>query len=254
MAPRTSARVNPQQPQQPTNDPRSARASEKQPETTPPPTQMQLAPDDTDLAEIHNGLHGNPYFLGNSQILDHVQWISSGREQKLVVRRSDENKRYESAVLEWVGEISASNFWLYACAGWNGERGPNDDWKNLSPFEKAKARAHVRSPDHPLFANDWEDCITNLVKITDAAKKSNAKTLNSVLQHGEVKIRHSIFEVSLLLLPMIVVLMLDPKQRKSDSYSQEESFDSDEETINSKSASGMYFIYGSLLLTLKILR
>jgi hypothetical protein len=107
----------------------------------------------------------------------------------------DENAVRDPAIIEWVGEINPNNFWLYPCGGWNGERGPNDDWEKASPFELAKARAVIRRPSHELFSDDWKKCIANINRLMSMAKHPQSKIALSILQDSDVKVRHSIFEV-----------------------------------------------------------
>jgi hypothetical protein len=125
-----------------------------------------------------------------------VEWIADGRKHKLVLKSRDADGGIrEPAVLQWVGEISPNNFWLYACGGWNGERGSEGKWAKPSPFETAKARGLVRCPANDLFAADWETCIDNINRLIELGKKPNSRTALNVVQDDEIKIRHSIFEV-----------------------------------------------------------
>jgi hypothetical protein len=151
--------------------------------------------DDTILQQIHSDLQNSDYFLGSMDLSQHVEWVNSGRQQVLVQKRENPGDRYEPAILEFIAEVSPNNFWLYACAGWNGERGPNDNWEKASPFEKAKARAFLRRPSQGVVASDWKPCLANLHKLMMLAKKKVANTELSLVQDEEVKIRHAIFEV-----------------------------------------------------------
>ena len=173
--------------------------------TTPPdtspmePTHSAASPfqDDTDLETIKETLHNSTTYLGNPNLLKHVEWVDAGRMKQLALKTDNTGGKYEPAILEWVGEISPTNFWLYACAGWNGDKGPNDDWRKSSLFETAKARANIRSANHTLFATDWKPCMKNIDVLTAAAKSfnTNSRTALNIIQGDEVKIRHSIFEV-----------------------------------------------------------
>jgi hypothetical protein len=151
---------------------------------------------DSDLKKVNEGLHKEELFLGNPDLLENVEWVEFGRQRVLVSKKNvTDDGDPETAVLQWVGEISPHNFWLYPCAGWNGERGPRGEWEKASPFENAKARANIRAPSQPFFATDWALCLRNLENVMNSAKKPNARTALSVIQDDEVKVRHSIFQV-----------------------------------------------------------
>jgi hypothetical protein len=161
-----------------------------------PHPQTPFESNDTDLREIKNYLCQSKTFLANQNLADNVEWVEFGRQRKLVMKNAkDADAIRDPAIIEWVGEISPNNFWLYPCAGWNGERGPNSDWEKRSPFELAKARAVVRRPSHALFTDDWKKCIANINRLMAMAKHPNSKTALSILQDADIKIRHSIFEL-----------------------------------------------------------
>jgi|ERR1700722_8592056 len=168
--------------------------------TPSPKHQSQLTPihDDSDLQHINQALKSSRLFLGNPNLLEHVEWADLGRQKILVINKSDGEGELEPAVLEWVGDISAHNFWLYACGGWNGERGPQDKWSKVSPFEKTKARGYLRQSSHAIFAKDWNACIQNVNKLIPAAKKVKGDTSLHIIQGEEIRIRHAIFEVCVL--------------------------------------------------------
>ena len=100
-------------------------------------------------------------------------------------------------MLEWIGEISPWNSWLYACTGWNGDLGPNNSWTKASPFEKAKARAEVHIPSSPVLAQDWQKSIMNVKALMMMAVNSSQDelTAHSLLHEDAIKIQHAIFEV-----------------------------------------------------------
>ena len=150
---------------------------------------------DAELDKIREYLANDTSYLGHRSLLENVEWINYGRKWILAPKVVEgEEGSLQPAVLKWVGEVSPHNFWLYPCAGWNGERGPNGDWEKSSPFTAAKARANISRPNHPAFANDWKACIQNLSDLLDVAKKPNTATALSVIQGNEVRVRHSIFE------------------------------------------------------------
>jgi len=130
--------------------------------TTPPdtspiePTHPAASPfqDDTDLEMIKETLHNSITYLNNPNLLKHVEWVDAGCMKQLTLKTDNTGGKYKPAILEWVGEISPINFWLYTCASWNRDKGPNNDWQKLSPFETAKARANIQSANHMLFALD----------------------------------------------------------------------------------------------------
>lgn len=153
---------------------------------------------DSDLEQLRSALSHSKVFLGNPDITQHVEWIEAGRQQVLVLKEETEGRDRDPAVLEWIGEISPSNYWLYACAGWNGERGPDGSWSRESPFEKAKARGQVRRPIDPLLSREWDACIANMERLMDMAKNNlKSPTALSTILANEIKIRHSIFEVNI---------------------------------------------------------
>jgi hypothetical protein len=150
-----------------------------------------------DVRQIRSAMTQSKFFLGNPDIAQHVEWIEAGRQRILVEKEGGESGERVPAVLEWIGEISSTNYWLYACAGWNGERGPDGSWNRESPFEKAKARGQIRRAIDPLLAEDWDACIVNMRGLMDMAKtNSKSPTALSTILANEIKIRHSIFEVS----------------------------------------------------------
>jgi hypothetical protein len=157
---------------------------------------VPFAQDDSDLERVNVSLRLSDLFLGNPKILENVKWVPDGRHHKLVLKARDGDDNFRKpAVLEWVGEISPSNFWLYACARWNGERGPMGLWEKPSPFETAKARARVQCPTYIQFVADWQACVNNLNSLMKLHMKLNSRIALSILQDNEVKIRHGIFEV-----------------------------------------------------------
>ena len=152
--------------------------------------------DDADLEKIKKALVHDKSFLGHPDLFEHVEWVGYGRKWILASKASErEEIAREPAVVQWVGEISPHNFWLYPCAGWNGEHGPNGDWDKSSPFETAKARANIRCPSQAVFAIDWKACMQNLMELMDAAKRPNSRTALNLIQDNEVKVRHSVFEM-----------------------------------------------------------
>jgi hypothetical protein len=194
---------------------------------------------DDDLRAIRESLHESPLFLANPDLLNNVEWVEFGRRQKLVVKNPDDNNTVrEPAVLEWVGEISPINFWLYPCGGWNGERGPNGDWEKASPFETAKARAVVRCPSHEIFSEDWSACITNTERLMSLLKKDKSKTSLSIIQNDEIKIRHALFEVIIIqtlvfyFYFMVVFRLLQPKENHEQTTADDGNSD-DDKTVNS---------------------
>ena len=183
-------------PSSPANTSRPRQRAPKAEETTSRPL---FADDEQDLAVINTALQTSTFYLGNPDLLRYVKWVETGRQQVLIANNDEDNQ--EPAVLEWIGEISPSNFWLYACAGWNGELGPNNNWSKASPFEKAKAKAQVRIPSQPAFAQDWQTCIANINALMTTVVTSSQDERNAYsLLHGDsIKIRHAIFEVRRML-------------------------------------------------------
>jgi hypothetical protein len=122
--------------------------------------------------------------------------MPDGRRHKLVLKNRHGNDDVrEPAILEWIGEISANDFWLYTCAGWNGELGPQGQWEKPSPFESAKARALVCCPSYAPFALDWKACTENIDRLMALKMKPNSRIALSLLCDEDIKIRHAIFEV-----------------------------------------------------------
>jgi hypothetical protein len=180
---------------------RNAKQRDPGPEVTPTPPPPSVDSDsafrdDPLYIDIKTNLHQNPFFLGRDGLLSAVSWVPAGRRLALVQNGVDDGEPKVPAVLQWVGEINPSSFWLYACAGWNGARGPNDAWTTVSPFENAKARGHIRQPGWPLFSQDWTVCLKNLNRLMTSAKTLDSVTSYSLIEDEEIKIRHSIFEVS----------------------------------------------------------
>jgi hypothetical protein len=80
---------------------------------------------------------------------------------------------------------------------WNGKRAPSNAWVRTTPFEKAEARGRVRRPPQRFFAEVWRACLDDIDNLQNSAKKFDEDTARSILQDGEIKIRHQIFEVRL---------------------------------------------------------
>ena len=151
-----------------------------------PTSSTHVTHEDERALDIRSSLLQNPLFFGNPNLLSGVKWVQSGHQFILVKTGEKRGGLETSAVLEWVGEISPSNFWLYACAGWNGEKWPSNTWANNSPFKKAKLRAHIRQPDGTVFEQDWPTCIENLERLMSSAKKQDSKTVYSLLEDDEI--------------------------------------------------------------------
>ena len=169
-----------------------------QPPTTQSTNILTFPTNDCDLEDIATALAQSPFHLANPNLLNHVRWYLIGRS-RLLVESDSENPDGEPvpAVLQWAGEISLDNFWLYACAGWNGEPGPNNNWSKASPFEKAKAKAMVRAPSHPILAQNWPACIDNINRLMASLLGNSQDPTNvlSLIVDDNIKIRHSIFQV-----------------------------------------------------------
>jgi hypothetical protein len=154
--------------------------------------------------DLVNTLRENSLDLANNEILSQLDWVQSGRSSTsmlVINHRDDEDELYKPAILEFVGEISPASFWLYACGGWNGDRGPTGSWLKPCPFEKARSRAHIRCSSFPFYARFWSPTIDNLKKIVQLAvarvNSSREKTIDYNLVYGnEIRIRHSVFFVS----------------------------------------------------------
>jgi hypothetical protein len=178
------------------------------------------APEHEDLSscarDLVNALSVNSLNLANPDVLTQVDWVQSGRSSTstLVVNHKDENDQlYRPAILEFVGEISPASFWLYACGGWNGDRGPTNSWSKPCPFEKARARAHVRRSSFPFYARLWTPAIDNLKKIINlgVTRVSNARDKGidyNVVYGNEIRIRHSVFFVRMIKLHIVMTTMM----------------------------------------------
>jgi hypothetical protein len=153
--------------------------------------------------DLVNTLSGLSLNLSNADILNQLDWVQSGRSSTsflVVNHKDDDDHLYKPAILEFVGDLSPGAFWLYACGGWNGERGPSNSWSKACPFEKARARAHVRRSSYPFYARSWTPCIDNLKKIVNLAvtrvPSSRDKPIDyNVVYGNEIRLRHSVFFV-----------------------------------------------------------
>ncbi|KAH9977770.1 hypothetical protein BGW80DRAFT_1249462 [Lactifluus volemus] len=147
-----------------------------------------------DTRDVLKQLDGSTYHLSSASLLDHVQWAPSGRRYILVTKDKTHNK-FSPVQLECVAEINPEKFWLYACGGWSGEKGPTGNWSTPTPFEKAKARGHLRRPQHPDLHHLWPNYMANLDAIVTLATSTSKDTRmdHKVVENKEIKIRHSIF-------------------------------------------------------------
>jgi hypothetical protein len=165
-----------------------------------PPTRSVLG-DNHDLRGLLGTLYRNTLHLGNPELLQHVQWIQSGKHYLLVQKDQDQdNTEYQPAVIQCIGELDPETFWLYACGGWSGQSGPNKDWATPT-FDKAKARAQLRLPAWLEFDSTWQAYLHNLENIVQMPLpgiKDTPPVALSIRKNDNVALRHSVFLVCAL--------------------------------------------------------
>jgi hypothetical protein len=139
--------------------------------------------------DLVNELSNLSLNLANPDVLNQVDWVQQGRSSTsiLVLNHKDEGEDlYSPAILEFVGELSPGSFWLYACAGWNGDRGPSNSWSKPCPFEKARARAHVRRSTFAYYSKFWTPAFENLKKIVNLGVTCAAGTRDKAVDYNIV--------------------------------------------------------------------
>jgi hypothetical protein len=139
-----------------------------------------------------------PFQAANPQLLDHVEWVETGRSYQLSNKQSTSHSHTpDPAILHCVGELSPNKFYLLACGGWDGERGPQNVWTNPTPIHKAKARCRVRSPGLLSVDEQWSVTLKNLTAIMRMPFATSSLPLSrSLLDVKELLVRHSLFRVS----------------------------------------------------------
>ena len=90
--------------------------------------------------------------------LDHLRWVDVGRRCVFVLSPHSTHRSLAGTARkdpETIGPDPCSRFRLF-------------EWSGTLPFEKAKARAWIRSHEHPTLATDWKEGIDNLNRIVPA--------------------------------------------------------------------------------------
>ncbi|KAH9917577.1 hypothetical protein B0H21DRAFT_827723 [Amylocystis lapponica] len=151
--------------------------------------QRQLSVIDQAIADIKD----LPFYLGGHDLLNHVQWdrTSDGTDVLIKRRAADaEDDPGEEALPEWVGQVDAGDFWLYACGGWSGK---------LGPFGKTKAKAvMLPGTQYMSLAKLWPSLLNNLTTLQKQSCEGTwVNTGNYLLlapNEKGIRIRHCVFE------------------------------------------------------------
>jgi hypothetical protein len=155
---------------------------------------------DRDLRALLDTLYKHPYHMGNLRLVEHVQWVRSGNHYILVqMERAQGSGAYKPALLQCLGDLSSEHFRLYACAGWAGEHGPNDEWPNATPFVNAKATGVLEPPSCLALDATWKAYTDNLkacMHLPLPGDKDRHPSALCILEYDELPLRHAIFHVS----------------------------------------------------------
>lgn len=163
------------------------------------------------LLDARQRLLNTGLYLAHPTIRDKVEWIRDGKGHKLVVKNTkpvdDDAENLpppEMAMVSLIAVISTNDFWMSSDAGW---KGPTAFTKTLAD---AKASCTGEKPNVDTFGDDFVTAITNLQWFQDQIATHGFTVKKGALigQPGaipdtyKVKIRHSLFEVSVRLWPL----------------------------------------------------
>ena len=112
------------------------------------------------LVEAHRKLTGTSFYLGESAVLDNVEWVRDGRANQLVVKveeavaTSDTN--LQLAKLSAIVKIDCDDFWMTSDAGY---QKPSVVWKTLADVKLSCA---MTMPDLQPVKMDYASVVSNL--------------------------------------------------------------------------------------------
>ena len=150
-------------------------------------------------------------YLANPQFRDNVEWIRNGKSHKLVKKSSPTNSAAtdadgdsttptlpEMAILSIIVVISSEDFWLTSDAGWKGVT------KFSKSFADVKPSCTAERPTFEGLSEDFDTAIQNLKWLQDQIATHGFHTKKGLLVGNaglpQIKIRHVLFEVIILLL------------------------------------------------------
>ena len=152
------------------------------------------------LLEAHWKLSGTRFYLGESAVLDNVEWVRDGRANRLVVKVEEgvegtETSDLQLAKLSAIVKIDRDDFWMTSDAGY---QKPSVVWKSLAEVKLSCAMA---MPDLQPAKMDYAVVVSNLqslqAKITTPGYDMGKGFF--LTGRGDVqrfKLRHVLFEVS----------------------------------------------------------
>ena len=168
-------------------------------ETESPKTLAQKAT--ARLLAAHQKLSGTQFYLGQSVILDHVEWIRDGRADQLVLKVDDkaEPSNMQLARLSAIVKIDRDDFWLTPDAGYQKS---SVVWKSLADVKLSCA---MTMPDLQPVKTDYVRVVSNLETLQERITTPGYEMGKGffLAARGDVrrfKLRHALFEVRRLML------------------------------------------------------
>lgn len=132
----------------------------------------------------------DPRRLSNPRLLwDVCEWARGERNHVLVRKDGLKAGKLQPVELRVIGEISEDKYQLYADGGWTGHF---DD-----AFEKARASGLLARGRLPEVDFLWPAFIEALEEISFARGPSQNRRHFPVVTNGRIKLRRSLFEVSI---------------------------------------------------------
>lgn len=154
------------------------------------------------LVDAHLELSTSPFYLGQTVVLDHVEWVREGRANRLVVKvekevdkASTEVGELEMAKLSAIVKIDRDDFWMTSDAGY---QRPSVVWKSLA---EVKLSCAMTMPDAQPAKMDYSRVVSNLQELqgriaTPGYQMGKGFFLSARGDVQRFKLRHVLFEVS----------------------------------------------------------
>lgn len=149
------------------------------------------------LLAAHQKLSGTQFYLGESTVLDHVEWVQDGRADRLVVKVDEkaDTSNMELARLSAIVKIDRDDFWMISDAGY---QKPSVVWKSLA---EVKLSCAMTMPDLQPVKMDYVCVVANLETLQGRITTPGYEMGKGffVGARGDVrrfKLRHALFEVS----------------------------------------------------------
>lgn len=141
------------------------------------------------LSQYVAAFKADPLSLCNTNLMrDECEWAANGTGYTLVHKRRNPMDGVRPVELRLIGEVSKESFWLYPCGGWSGAFEES--------LDKAKASGRISMGRLPEVASLWPLILETLDDITFSRGVPTIGRQYPLVERGNVKIRHKIFEVS----------------------------------------------------------